>query len=150
MKNLIKKLWDKALNFLKWLWAECKDWRTIVLFILVALVIGAPVWVLALLGLIFKWTWAIATAGIVWAFWMLPGAPFFALTLSITLALKKVFEKNKKISDKLDEMDAAVQHTKEDMAEIIAEKKEHHMEKKAERQEKRAEKKAKKAEKSSK
>ena len=93
MKKLWNKLKNTVINFIKWLWAECKDWRTLVLFGIVCLVVGLPVWGCYLLGFIFKWEWALWVATGMWAFWMLPGAPYFALCVSITLAIKRIFEK---------------------------------------------------------
>ena len=93
MKKLWNKLKNTVTNFIKWLWAECKDWRTLVLFGIVCLVVGLPVWGCYLLGFVFKWEWALWVATGMWAFWMLPGAPYFALCVSITLAIKRIFEK---------------------------------------------------------
>ena len=91
MKKLILKIINKTKEFLLWVWRECKDWKTLVLLGLVCLVIGIPVWGGLLLGLLFRWEWAYAVAGICWAFWMLPGAPFFALCVSVTLIIKKLY-----------------------------------------------------------
>ena len=93
MKKLIHKLWNKALTFFKWVWSECKDWHTIVLLGVVCLVLGFPVWGGYLVGLLFHWEWAIWVATVAWAFWMLPGAPYFALCVSVTLVIKRFFEK---------------------------------------------------------
>lgn len=93
MKKLYLKLRKMAIDFLKWVWSECKDWRTLILLGVVCLVIGLPVWGGYLLALIFHWNWAFWMASVCWAFWMLPGAPFFALCVSITLAIKKIYEK---------------------------------------------------------
>jgi len=93
MKDFFKKIITAFKNFLLWLWQECKDWRTIVLLTIVCIVLGSPVWVGVLLGFVFGFEWAFVMAAVVWAFWMLPGAPFFALSVSITLAIKKIFKK---------------------------------------------------------
>ena len=93
MKILINKLINKAKEFFKWVWHECKDWRTLVLLGIVCLVLGLPVWGGVLVGLLFHWEWAYAVAAVCWAFWMLPGAPYFALCVSITLVIKRFFEK---------------------------------------------------------
>ena len=92
MKKFIKKIWDATIKFVKWIWSECKSWKTLLLFGVVCLVLGAPVWVCALIGLLFHWEWAIVAAAALWAFWMLPGVPFFALSLSLTLGIKRIFE----------------------------------------------------------
>ncbi len=92
MKRIIKKIWNAAIRFVKWIWSECKSWKTLLLFGVVCLVLGAPVWVCALIGLLFHWEWAIIAAAALWAFWMLPGVPFFALSLSLTLGIKRIYE----------------------------------------------------------
>jgi len=96
MEKIIKKLWNMAISFLKWVWSECKDIRTLLLLGVVSLVLSAPIWICYALGFIFHWEWAFWAATAVWGFWMLPGAPFFALAISITLAIKKIFKKVKK------------------------------------------------------
>ena len=96
MKKLWNKLWNKAIDFLKWVWSECKDWHTLVLLGIVSLVLSFPIWMFYALGFIFGWNWAHVVATVIWGFWMLPGAPFFAVAVSITLAIKKIFQKVKK------------------------------------------------------
>ncbi len=95
MREFIKKIINKVLDFLKWVWQECKDWRTLVLLGVVCLVLSLPIWVFYALGFIFDWAWAFWVATGIWGFWMLPGAPFFAVAVSITLAIKKIFERAK-------------------------------------------------------
>ena len=95
LKTWIVKLKDKGIEFLKWVWKEVKDWRTLVLLAVVCVVVSLPVWGCYLLGYIFKWEWAFWVATAMWGFWMLPGAPFWALSISITLAIKKIYQKKK-------------------------------------------------------
>ncbi|MBQ8912213.1 MAG: hypothetical protein IJW00_09855 [Clostridia bacterium] len=96
MKKLIKKILNKVKEFFKWVWKECKDWHTLVLLGIVCLVLSSPIWICYILGFIFDWAWAFWVATAVWGFWMLPGAPFFALSISITLAIKKIVQKVRK------------------------------------------------------
>ncbi len=96
MKRWIKLVITKFIDFLKWVWKECKDWRTLLLLAIVCLTLSLPIWFFYALGFVFQWTWAFVVATAVWGFWMLPGAPFFALAVSITLGIKKIFEKSKK------------------------------------------------------
>ena len=107
LKQWIKKLINKLIEFVKWVWNECRNWKTILLLGVVCLVIGAPVWIGGLLWLIFGWKWALGMALACLAFWWLPGTPFFVLSITVTLAIKKwgrkilnkgveVHEKNKK------------------------------------------------------
>ncbi len=86
------KLVKKGLEFLKWIWKECCNWKTFLLLVLVCLILGAPVWVCALLWLWFGWNWAIWVAGGLWAIWMLPGVGFFAWAVAITLGIKKILQ----------------------------------------------------------
>lgn len=100
LKQWIKKLIKKGIDFVKWVWRECKNWQTILLFGVVCAVIGLPVWSGGLLYLIFGWKWALAMAVACLAFWWLPGTPFLVLSLTVTLAIKrwgfKAFSRRKK------------------------------------------------------
>ncbi len=96
MKKLFKKIIHTVLSFFKWVWTECKDWRTLILLGVVCLILSAPIWIFGILYFVFRWQWAMFAGLAVWGFWMLPGAPFFALSVSITLAIKKIFQKVKK------------------------------------------------------
>lgn len=93
MKKLIAKAKKKLIEFFKWLWAECKDWRTLALLGVVCLVLSLPIWLGYLLGFLFHLEWAFWVSTVLWGFWMLPGAPFFAVAVSVTLAIKKIYEK---------------------------------------------------------
>lgn len=93
MKRFFNWAKNKIVNFIKWLWRECKDWRTFVLLVIVCIVVGAPVWISGLLGILFNWTWAWAVFAALLAFWWLPGVPYFALCVAVTLAIKRFFEK---------------------------------------------------------
>lgn len=93
MKRFFNWAKNKIVNFIKWLWRECKDWRTFVLLVIVCIVVGAPVWISGLLGILFNWAWAWAVFAALLAFWWLPGVPYFALCVAITLAIKRFFEK---------------------------------------------------------
>ena len=96
MKKLYLKIKNKVVDFFKWVWKECRDWRTILLLGVVCLVLSAPIWVLYLLSILFHWQWAFIAATVIWAFWMLPGAPFFAIAVSITLGIRKLVESRRK------------------------------------------------------
>jgi len=93
MKRFFNWAKNKIVNFIKWLWRECKDWRTFVLLVIVCIVVGAPVWISGLLGILFNWAWAWAVFAALLAFWWLPGVPYFALCVAVTLAIKRFFEK---------------------------------------------------------
>lgn len=89
MKNLVRKIIDKIKNFLKWIWSECKDWRTVLLLVAVIVVVYSPVWVCYLLYIVFRWSWSFAVATAVLAFWAGPFSPFFPICIAITLGIKK-------------------------------------------------------------
>lgn len=104
LKQWIKKLINKLIEFIKWIWKECANFKTLLLLGVVCLVIGIPVWGGGLLWLIFDWKWALAMAVGCLAFWWLPGTPFFVLSISITLAIKRwgrqVFNKGVEVHNK--------------------------------------------------
>lgn len=93
MKDLFLKLKRKFIDFCKWVWSECKDWHTLVLFLIVTFFMYTPVWGGYLLHLIFKIKWGSVVATAYMAFWAGPFTPFFPLCIAITLAIKKFWEK---------------------------------------------------------
>lgn len=141
MKEFFAKVKDKVIKFLKWLWNECKDWRTLVLLGIVCLALSSPIWVFGIIGFVFNWSWALWVAGGVWAFWWLPGAPFFALAVSITLGIKRAFQKKDQIAEKFDEIRANIDQSKTERSEHRAKKKLNRKEKKEQRRKKKADKK---------
>ncbi len=92
MKKLLEKAFQTFKKFFSWVWGECRDWRTFVLLAAVCLFIGIPVWGGYLLYLLFDWTWAFVTATACLAFWWLPGVPFFAVSVTVTLTIKKIWQ----------------------------------------------------------
>ena len=103
LTNIMKKIKNKFINFCKWVWSECKDWHTLVLFLVVVFVMYAPVWGGYLLHLLFKIKWGSVVATTYLAFWAGPFTPYFPLCIAITLGIKKLFEKLKNNNDKADE-----------------------------------------------
>ena len=112
MKRLFDFVKKKIKNFLSWVWRECKDWRTFALLVVVCLVVGLPVWGGYLLGLLTNWAWAYWMASALLAFWWLPGAPYFAVCIAITLAIKRFFEKRQRklAKKKADQCDQSEQN----------------------------------------
>lgn len=86
---MLAGLRERIGRFFRWLWSECRDWRTAVLLVVVVAVLYAPVWGGYLLALLFDWEWAAVAATAVLAFWGGPFTPFFPLCIAITLFLKK-------------------------------------------------------------
>ena len=74
-KKLFEKLKNKFINFCKWVWSECKDWHTLVLFAIVVVLMYAPVWLGYILYFVFKSKWAMGVASAYLVFWAgpLPG-----------------------------------------------------------------------------
>lgn len=113
MKRLFNWAKKKLIDFVKWLWQECKDWRTFVLLVIVCVVIGSPVWGGYLLYFITHWEWALIVSTALLAFWWLPGAPYFAVCVAVTLAIKRFFERR---AEKLLEKEEEQTVTKEESA----------------------------------
>ncbi|WP_290912412.1 hypothetical protein [Eubacterium sp.] len=103
MKEKMQNLIEKFKKFCKWVWSECKDWHTVVLFIIVVVVMYTPVWGGYLIHLILKKSWGSVMATAYLAFWAGPFTPYFPLCIAITLGIKKLIEKikskRKKTSD---------------------------------------------------
>lgn len=92
LTNIICKIKNFFINLFKWIKDECKDRRTLYVFIFVTIIIYFPVWGGYLIYFIFKWKWSLAIASFFLAFWAGPITPFFPLALAITLSIKKVLE----------------------------------------------------------
>ena len=104
VRKILNRIKEKTKNFLKWIWQECKDKRTIALLILVIVVVYSPVWLGYIMHWVFGWNWAGIVATAMLAFWAGPFSPFFVICISITLGIKRLFEKKgiffKSCSDK--------------------------------------------------
>ncbi len=98
--SLIKKIWKKTIDFFKWIWQECKDWKTLVIFIIVWFFLMIPVWVGYILFFITKNKWHLtyATGWII--FWAGPFTPTIPLCIGITFVIKKLIKKIKKNASK--------------------------------------------------
>ena len=86
----LHKLKVKAIRFGKYVWTECKDWRTLVLFVIVMVLAYTPVWLGYSLYFLFRWKWCIAMATGYMLFWAGPFTPFIPLCIAITLTIKRV------------------------------------------------------------
>lgn len=129
LKQWVAKLIKKIIDFIKWVWKECRNWQTILLFGIVCLVIGTPVWLGGALWFIFGWKWALAMALGCLAFWWLPGTPFMVLSVTVTLAIKRwgrklfnksvdaVHKQNKYVKQKIRERKKYKHSKKKDNAE---------------------------------
>lgn len=88
----MKNLKEKIKNFIKWVIDECKDWKTIIILLMVMIVVYFPTWGGFLFYYIFKWKWCFAVATGYFAFWMGPFTPFFPLCIAIALGIKRRIE----------------------------------------------------------
>ena len=95
MVQRIKNLKEKIKRFIKWVLNECKDWRTLVILLIVMAIVYFPTWGGFLVYWIFKWKWCFAVATGYFAFWMGPFTPFFPLCIAISLKKKKKIEGKK-------------------------------------------------------
>lgn len=95
LKKLFEKLKNKFINFCKWVWSECKDWRTLLLFGIVVVLMYTPVWLGYILYFVFKSKWAMGIASTYLVFWAGPFTPYFPLCVAITFGIKKIIEKIK-------------------------------------------------------
>ncbi len=102
IKELFIKLKDKFINFCKWVWNECKDWRTVVIFAVVVVFMYTPVWGGYLCHAIFGWKWCSAVATAYLAFWAGPFTPYFPLCIAITLGIRRLIDKIKGKKNKND------------------------------------------------
>lgn len=89
---MLCRLKARIVSFFRWLWGECRDWRTAVLLLIVAVLIYSPVWAGYLLHLIFGWKWAGVMATAVLVFWAGPFTPFFPVCIALTLSIKRWHE----------------------------------------------------------
>ncbi len=112
IKRLFVKLKKKLINFLKWIWAECKDWHTLLLLGIVAVVMSAPVWGCYILGFVFDWDWAHYVATAAWVVYLGP-VPFWVICIAVTLAIKRLFEKKQEHDEKIHAQEIAQAQNKE-------------------------------------
>lgn len=102
IKSFFTKMKIKFINFCKWVWSECKDWHTVVIFAVVVVVMYTPVWGGYLCHALFGKKWFSVLATTYLAFWAGPFTPYFPLCIAITLGIKRLIEKIKGRSSKDD------------------------------------------------
>ncbi len=95
IKELFIKLKNKFIKFCKWVWEECKDWHTVVIFAIVVVVMYSPVWGGYLCHALFHWKWCSVMATAYLAFWAGPFTPFFPMCIAITLGIRRIIDRIK-------------------------------------------------------
>lgn len=93
IKKWLRRLKRKLIRFIMWIIRECKNWQTILLLLIVATIMQLPTWGGFLLYLLWGWEWALAVATVAAIFWAGPFSPFWVACLTVTLAIKRIFEK---------------------------------------------------------
>lgn len=93
IRKKLRRLKRKLIRFIMWILRECKNWQTVLLLLIVAAIIQLPTWGGFLLYFIFGWQWALAVGTIAAIFWAGPFSPFWVLAVTVTLAIKRMFEK---------------------------------------------------------
>lgn len=81
---------------MKQTWKELKDWKTLVLYIIVNIILSCEVWVPYLLWLITGNSWWAGIGSACWLFWLGPGTPFTLIAMTLTIAIKKLYLKFKR------------------------------------------------------
>jgi hypothetical protein len=82
----------KEVKLFEWLKEECKDWRTILIFFIVCVIMYIPTWGGYLVYFIFKPKVALTVASVYAAFWLGPFTPFIGIAIAITLVIKKIMK----------------------------------------------------------
>ncbi|MBQ3390686.1 MAG: hypothetical protein IJG57_06430 [Firmicutes bacterium] len=89
----------KVIRFGKYVWTECKDWRTLVLLAIVMFVMYTPVWLGYILFHLFEIKWALAMMTGYMLFWAGPATPFIPLCIAITLTVKRFLWKRPELPE---------------------------------------------------
>lgn len=102
--NKFKRFWKWVWYLIAfpfvWLFYNLRDWRTLVIFVIVFLVVSCEVWIPYLIAVI-CWnneTLRYSMLGVgsaCWLFWAGPFTPFIIICISLTIGIKSVFNKIK-------------------------------------------------------
>lgn len=105
--NKWKRFWKWVLFWIlfpwKWIFVNIRDWRTLVIFIIVFLLVSSEVWVPYLIGFI-CWNnetlrismFSVGSAGFL--FWnVVPCTPFLTICIGLTIAIKGIFNKIREV-----------------------------------------------------
>ena len=86
---------EKTKKFFKWIWQECKDWRTLVIFCIVWVILMTPFFLGYILFFITKNSWHLTYSNAWILFWAGPFTPTIPLCIAITFGIKKLIKKFK-------------------------------------------------------
>lgn len=92
MKKLVTNIIDKLRQFLSRVWTECRDARTLAIFLVVVFLMYTPTWGGYLMHALFGWKTGSVIASAYTLFWAGPFTPFFPVCLAITFAIKRKME----------------------------------------------------------
>ncbi|MCD8371892.1 MAG: hypothetical protein LUD27_01155 [Clostridia bacterium] len=92
-KGIVRRLYDRAMRFIQWIFDQLKDRLSIAIFIFVLIVMYSPCWLCMLLYSIFGFPTLLAVSTAYMAFWAGPFTPFFPMCFAITFALRKLLGK---------------------------------------------------------
>lgn len=99
MYRFFKKLWLVIIFSWIWLFKEFGNLKTIIVFLIIACVMSATVWIPLIIAFVFGFQSNVGvycmslTIGSL-IFWNLPGTPFIIICLTITLILNRTILKN--------------------------------------------------------
>lgn len=96
MKGFIRLI----IRMFKWMWHECKDVKTLIIFLLVWIILAAPAWIGYILSIVTKNPWHLTYATAYFLFWMGPFTPYLPICLTIAIGIKKIIFKTKHIPKK--------------------------------------------------
>jgi len=100
LKRIFKWIWYLISFPFVWIFYNIRDWRTALIFLIVFLVVSSEVRLPYLLGIIFYSNepfriTMFSVASACWLFWLGPGTPFLVIVISLTIAIKSLFNKIK-------------------------------------------------------
>lgn len=98
MKKLITKIIEQLRRFLSRVWEECRDARTLAVFIAVVVIMYFPTWGGYLLHALFGWKAGSVIASAYTLFWAGPFTPFFPICFAITFAIRRKMEQKDRAS----------------------------------------------------
>lgn len=99
-KRFWKWVWYLIAFPFVWIFYNLRDWRTILIFLIVVAIVSCEVWIPYIIGFI-AWNnealrismFSIGSA--CWLFWLAPATPFLVICVSLTIGIKAIFNKVK-------------------------------------------------------